>query len=105
MEYNFDEIIDRRNTNSENMDGWRTYIFKDDPDRVFSYKDDEFIRMWVADMEFAVTPDGSEHFLGVPPASKSVPSRLPIVMSASFKMFSVFSKILASFFGSRDNSG
>ena len=57
MEYNFDEIIDRRNTNSENMDGWRTYIFKDDPDRVFPYKDDEFIRMWVADMEFAVAPE------------------------------------------------
>ena len=26
MTYNFDEIIDRRNTNSENVEGWRPYI-------------------------------------------------------------------------------
>lgn len=57
MTYNFDEIIDRRHTNSENVDGWRPYIFHCGPERVFPYKDEEFIRMWVADMEFAVTPE------------------------------------------------
>lgn len=57
MKYNFDEIIDRKNTNSENVDGWRPYIFKCGPERVFPYADDEFIRMWVADMEFAVAPE------------------------------------------------
>ena len=57
MTYNFDEIIDRRNTNSENVDGWRPYIFHCGPERVFPYKDEEFIRMWVADMEFAVAPE------------------------------------------------
>ena len=54
--YNFDEIIDRTNTNSLNTDGFRSYIFHDDGNMKFPYKDDEFIRMWVADMEFA-TPD------------------------------------------------
>ena len=54
MKYNFDEIIDRKNTNS---DGWRPYIFKCGPEKVFPYADDEFIRMWVADMEFAVAPE------------------------------------------------
>lgn len=54
--YDFDEVINRRNTNAMSTDGFREYIFKDDGTMVFPYKDDEFIRMWVADMEFA-TPD------------------------------------------------
>jgi cystathionine beta-lyase len=51
--YNFDEIIDRSNTNALNTDGFRQYIFKADASMKFPFKDDEFIRMWVADMEFA----------------------------------------------------
>ena len=54
--YNFDEIIDRRHTNAMNTDGFREYIFHADETMTFPYKDEEFIRMWVADMEFA-TPD------------------------------------------------
>ena len=54
--YNFDEIIDRRHTNAMNTDGFRDYIFHADETMTFPYKDEEFIRMWVADMEFA-TPD------------------------------------------------
>ncbi len=54
--YNFDEIIDRKNTNALNVDGFRGYIFNADKSMKFPYADDEFIRMWVADMEFA-TPD------------------------------------------------
>lgn len=54
--YDFDEIIDRRHTNALNTDGFRDYIFKADKNMTFPYKDEEFIRMWVADMEFA-TPD------------------------------------------------
>ena len=57
MKYNFDEIVDRRNTNSQNVEGWRSYIFKCGPDKKFRYADDEFIRMWIADMEFAVAPE------------------------------------------------
>ena len=33
MTYNFDEIIDRRNTNSENVEGWRPYIFHCGPEK------------------------------------------------------------------------
>ena len=54
--YNFDEVIDRRHTNAMNTDGFRSYIFHADETMTFPYKDEEFIRMWVADMEFA-TPD------------------------------------------------
>lgn len=54
--YNFDEIIDRKHTNAMNTDGFRDYIFHADESMKFPYKDEEFIRMWVADMEFA-TPD------------------------------------------------
>ena len=54
--YNFDEIINRKNTNALNTDGFRGYIFGDDGSMNFPYADDEFVRMWVADMEFA-TPD------------------------------------------------
>ncbi len=53
MKYNFDEIIDRRGTNALNTDGFRGYIFHCGPERKFKYADDEFVRMWVADMEFA----------------------------------------------------
>lgn len=56
MQYNFDEIIDRRGTNAMNTDGFRQYIFHAGPDMKFPYADEDFIRMWVADMEFA-TPD------------------------------------------------
>lgn len=54
--YDFDEIIDRRGTNALNTDGFRGYIFRDDGGMTFPYKDEDLIRMWVADMDFA-TPD------------------------------------------------
>lgn len=55
--YNFDEIIDRKHTNALSTDGFRGYIFHAGPEKVFPYKDDEFVRMWVADMDFAVAPE------------------------------------------------
>ena len=57
MNYDFDEIISRRNTNAMNTDGFREYIFHVGPEAQFAYKDEEFVRMWVADMEFAVAPE------------------------------------------------
>jgi cystathionine beta-lyase len=57
MKYDFDELVDRKNTNAMNTDGFREYIFKASNDMTFPYKDDEFIRMWVADMEFATPPE------------------------------------------------
>jgi cystathionine beta-lyase len=56
MPYNFDEIIDRTGTNAMNTDGFRDYLFQG-ADLTFPYADDEFIRMWVADMEFASPPE------------------------------------------------
>lgn len=53
MKYDFNEIIDRKNTNALNTDGFREYIFHAGADMKFPYADEEFIRMWVADMEFA----------------------------------------------------
>lgn len=58
MTYDFDEIIDRKHTNALNTDGFRGYIFHDfEGKKIFPFKDDEFVRMWVADMEFAMCPD------------------------------------------------
>ena len=57
MTYDFDEIIDRRGTNALNTDGFRGYIFHAGPEKVFPFKDEEFVRMWVADMEFATPPE------------------------------------------------
>lgn len=57
MTYDFDEIIDRKHTNALNTDGFRGYIFGDTEGKMkFPFKDDEFVRMWVADMEFAMCP-------------------------------------------------
>ena len=57
MKYDFDAIIDRRHTNALNTDGFRGYIFHAGPEKVFPYKDEEFVRMWVAEMEFSVAPE------------------------------------------------
>ena len=55
MQYNFDQIIDRRRTNSLSADGFRGFLHAN-TGRSFDRADDGFIRMWVADMDFAV-PD------------------------------------------------
>ena len=52
MNYNFDEIIDRRNTNSISFESWRNTLGERKNEK-FAIPDDEFIRMWVADMDFA----------------------------------------------------
>lgn len=56
MKYNFDEVVDRSNTNSMKIGGFRDYLFPDLKDIKFPVSDDELIKMWIADMEFA-TPD------------------------------------------------
>lgn len=57
MKYNFDEVIDRKGTNALNTDGFREYLFGAGANTELPYKDDDFIRMWVADMEFATPPE------------------------------------------------
>lgn len=56
MTMDFDEIIDRRHTNAENTDGFRGYLFRDRPGLELPWRDEDLIRMWVADMEFGVAP-------------------------------------------------
>lgn len=53
MKYNFDEIIDRSNTNSMKIEGFRQYLFPDLENVKFSVSDDKLIKMWIADMDFA----------------------------------------------------
>lgn len=55
--YNFDEIIDRTGTNAMNTDGFRQYIFNATSEMTFPFKDEEMIRMWIADMDFATPPE------------------------------------------------
>ncbi len=58
MHYNFDEVVNRYHTNALNTDGFRGYIFHDfKGEKIFPFKDNEFVRMWVADMEFAMCPE------------------------------------------------
>ncbi|MFK8007407.1 MAG: MalY/PatB family protein [Saprospiraceae bacterium] len=57
MKYDFDKIIDRRNTNAMSMEGFREYLFDENDPLDFPCADDEFISMWIADMEFASPPE------------------------------------------------
>lgn len=57
MTCNFDEIVERRNTNAVNTDGYRGSILRLEPGETLPWSDDDIVRMWVADMEFAVAPE------------------------------------------------
>lgn len=57
MKYDFDTIIDRRNTNAMSVEGFRNYLFNESDILDFQCADDEFITMWIADMEFASPPE------------------------------------------------
>jgi cystathionine beta-lyase len=56
MKYNFDEIIDRQNTNAMSLEGYRAYLFGDSDEFDSDYLDEELIPMWIADMEFSSPP-------------------------------------------------
>lgn len=55
--YNFDKKVDRRNTNAMKLEGYESYIFGSSKNLDLPYSADEFIHMWVADMEFACAPE------------------------------------------------
>lgn len=57
MKYDFDEIIDRKGTNSLSYDGWKSYMFGNEGNLAFPYKNEDYIRLWVADMEFSNPPE------------------------------------------------
>ncbi|MFT7475244.1 MAG: cystathionine beta-lyase [Verrucomicrobiales bacterium] len=55
MTYDFDRLIDRKNTNAAAMEGFRGYLFENEP-LEFPCGDDEVVCLWVADMAFASAP-------------------------------------------------
>lgn len=60
MNYDFDKIIDRRNTNAMSLEGYRDYLFGNTADFNSDYADEDLIPMWIADMEFASPVEVSE---------------------------------------------
>ncbi|WP_324027074.1 PatB family C-S lyase [Maribacter sp. BPC-D8] len=54
--YSFDEIINRDGTNAMSLTGYRGYLFDPNEDLSGKYAEEDFIPMWVADMEFAIAP-------------------------------------------------
>ncbi|MEN0051115.1 MAG: PatB family C-S lyase [Bacteroidota bacterium] len=57
MQYNFDQIISRQHTNAMSVEGYGDYLFREEPSLNIKHPKEELIRMWVADMEFAVAPE------------------------------------------------
>jgi cystathionine beta-lyase len=55
--YDFDEQIDRQNTNAMAVEGFREYLFKGYKNLKFPVPDAEMIPMWVADMGFSTPPE------------------------------------------------
>ena len=90
MKYDFDQIIDRRNTNSENVEGFRSYMFSDEPDIALPVADDQLIRMWVADMEFAVAPEICQAAVSYTHLLSSAPIRFSAAAGIrSFRLYTV----------------
>ena len=56
MKYNFDQIINRQKTNAMSVEGYGPYLFNGVSELDIKHKSEDLIRMWVADMEFAVAP-------------------------------------------------
>ena len=55
--YSFDKVINRTGTNAMSLEGYRGYLFDVDEDLSGKYTEEDFIPMWVADMEFAIAPE------------------------------------------------
>ena len=55
--YDFDEVINREGTNAMSLTGYKGYLFEPDEDLSGKYEEEDFIPMWVADMEFAIAPE------------------------------------------------
>lgn len=55
--YSFHKVINREGTNAMSLEGYRGYLFDPEEDLTGTYPEDDFIPMWVADMEFAIAPE------------------------------------------------
>ena len=58
-EFDFDGVIDRRGTNAIATDGYRRFLFDDEP-LDLPGGDDQALSMWVADMAFPIAPAAIE---------------------------------------------
>ncbi len=56
MTTNFDEIIDRSNTNAAAVEGFQDYLFDADVEITLNHAPEDLVSMWVADMSFASAP-------------------------------------------------
>ncbi len=57
MKYNFDKIINRHGTNAMSAEGFREYLFGDNPEIKCACADEDLVSMWIADMDFAIAPE------------------------------------------------
>lgn len=57
MRYEFDKVINRLGTNAMSAQGFREYLFSDNPEIMLPYADEEMVSMWIADMDFAIAPE------------------------------------------------
>ena len=57
MNYNFDQIINRQNTNAMSVDGFQEYLFGKDVEIDLPCEQHELLSMWVADMGFETAPE------------------------------------------------
>lgn len=57
MKYDFEKAVDRRSTNALNNDGFSKYLFNESNHSAEACNPDDLIPMWVADMNFKVTPE------------------------------------------------
>ena len=55
--YHFSQVINREGTNAMSLTGYRGYLFEPDEDLSGKYEEEDFIPMWVADMEFGIAPE------------------------------------------------
>jgi len=56
MNYNFDKIINRQGTNAMSEEGYEMYLFENEDGLDIKYKEEDIIKMWVADMAFETSP-------------------------------------------------
>ena len=57
INYNFDEIIDREGTNSISYEGWKKVLLGKRNKKGSLFKESDYIRLWIADMDFATPPE------------------------------------------------
>jgi len=55
--YDFDKVVDRKDTAAMKLEGYKSYIFGESTNIELPYKEEDLIQMWIADMEFETAPE------------------------------------------------